>query len=377
MKIAILAGETSGDKYGALLADSIRKIAPGAFIMGTGGEKMREHSDLYMEGLPQGRMGFSGVLADISLFCRFFRKISAVMEKERPSLVIFIDNPGFNLKMAHAIGKKFPCFYYIPPKIWAHNYGRIRIIKKYIRAVVPIFHFEEEIYRSEGIPCRWFGHPARDLVEPALQDMPEIPRPDRRVPCVGLLPGSRQEEVINLLPVFVRTVKMVSQKTAVDVLLSASDADIRKTEERIMKRESVRFRIIEGAPHRVIRNSDLLLAASGTVNMEVALMEKPLIVFYKTSRMNYLLARIMVKLSVISPVNLVAGEKAVPEYIQRFPYARIVSDCTEILEKGPLYGKEKECFRVVRGRTGSGNVSARTAEFILRESGFIEGNMPC
>ncbi|MBN1444867.1 MAG: lipid-A-disaccharide synthase [Candidatus Omnitrophica bacterium] len=377
MKIAILAGEKSGDNYGALLAESIKKILPGAFIFGTGGEKMNARMDLSIEGLPFGKMGFSGVLANIRLFYRSFKKIKKAVEEREPSLIIFIDNPGFNLKMAEALGEKFPCFYYVPPKIWAHNYGRIKTIKKYIKGVVAVFPFEEEIYLREGILCGWFGHPAADLMKYELHNTGDSAPADKKLRTIGLLPGSRQEEVNYLLPVFIRIVEGIAGETAVEILLSASDGSIRKTEETILKKHGVQFKISEGAPHSVIKQSDILLAASGTINMEAALMEKPMLVFYKTSVLNYLLARIMVKLRFVSPVNLLAGEKAVPEYIQRFPCGRIIMDCMEILHKGALYRKETECFRIIKKAMGSGSVSAKTAEFILRESGLLKINPSC
>lgn len=377
MKIAILAGEKSGDNYGALLAESIKKILPDAFIFGTGGEKMKGRMDFFIEGLPFGKMGFSAVLANIHLFYRSFKKIKKAVEERDPSLIIFIDNPGFNLKMAEVLGGKAPCFYYIPPKIWAHNYGRIETIKKHIKGVVPVFPFEEEIYLKEGILCRWFGHPAADLMGREFQKIGDNSDENNQKPSIGLLPGSRQEEVNYLLPVFIRIVNGIAGETAVEIILSASDAGIRKTEEQILKKHGVRFKISEGSPHSVIKESDILLAASGTVNMEAALMEKPMLVFYKTSALNYLLARIMVKLRFVSPVNLLAGEKAVPEYIQRFPCGRIIRDCMEILHKGELYRKEIECFRIIKNAAGKGSVSSKTAEFILRESGLLKDNPTC
>ncbi len=372
MKIVVLAGETSGDNYGALLVENIRKLSSGVFIAGTGGEKMKKRADLFIEGLPCGTMGFSGVLKNIHLFYRSFKEIRKAIEDIRPDLIILIDNPGFNLKMAQALGKKFPVCYYIPPKIWAHNYGRIKTIKKYVRAVIPIFDFEEGIYRKEGIPCRWFGHPAVDLISSSIEN-PERKKVGGNVPVVGLLPGSRHEEVAGLLPVFIRTVRLLKQKMHVEVLLSAADAATRKTEAAILKEYGEELEIIEGAPQPLIKNSDLLLAASGTVNLEAALAEKPLIVFYKTSALNYLLARIMVKLDFISPVNLLYGEKIVPEYVQRFPYDRIAEDCADILKRGKIYSRQAEKFRALKEKTGRGNVSAKVSEFLL---GMAEARNP-
>jgi lipid-A-disaccharide synthase len=372
MKIAILAGETSGDNYGALLIDSLRKIAPEAFIFGTGGSRMKEKLNLFLEGLPYGKMGFSDVLKNIHQFYRSFKKIKGAIEEQNPTLIVFVDNPGFNLKMAQALGNKFPCFYYIPPKIWAHNYGRIKTIKRYIRGVIPIFPFEEKIYREEGILCRWFGHPVSDLLKDFSADRQADD--DKKTPVIGLLPGSREEEVRYLLPVFIRIARKLSENISYEVLLSASDSSIRETEEAILKKHGTSFRILEGTPHKVIEESSLLMAACGTVNLEVALLGKPLLVFYKTSILNYLLAKIMVKLKVVSPVNLLFGERVVPEYIQQFPYGQIIEDCMDILNKGKIYMKQMERFRSIKGQMGNLKVSEEVARFFLKQVG---NNKPC
>ena len=365
MKLAILAGETSGDNYGALLIESIKNLSPDTFIAGTGGSRMREKLNLSIEGLPYGKMGFSGVFGNLPLFYRSFRKIKKEVERLKPDIVVFIDNPGFNLKMARALGRKFSCCYYIPPKIWAHNYGRIRTIKEYIRAVIPVFDFEEEIYRKEGVPCRWFGHPAVDLLLKVQAEKVEKHHDGGKVPVVGLLPGSRQEEIASLLPAFIHIANLLKQKIQFEIMLSAADSDIRRSEEFILKKHGVKLNIIEGPPYKVIDNSDLLLAACGTVNLEVALAGKPLLVFYKTSVLNYVLAKMMVKLKLFSPVNLLYGKKIVPEYIQNFSYARVVDDCLDILNRGELYARQTESFRTFRSKTGDGGVSARAAELIL------------
>ncbi|MCM8829748.1 MAG: lipid-A-disaccharide synthase [Candidatus Omnitrophica bacterium] len=360
MKIAVIAGEKSGDNYGALLIDAIRKIEKDVFVIGTGGEGIREKADLFIKS-PYGRMGFSGVISHLPLFYHAFKKVKEILKKECPSFIVFIDNPGFNLKLAQVLGEKFPCFYYIPPKVWAHNYGRIRIMKKYIKAVITIFPFEEGIYKKEGIPAFWFGHPVTDLIK-TEQNLKER----YNIPVIGLLPGSREKEVRYLLPVFIHTVKIISKRRRVKTLLSASDMPIKRIEEEILKKYHTEMEIIEGSPHIVIRYASVVLAASGTVNLEVALLQKPLLVFYKTKYLDYLIARSMVKLKIISPVNLLAGEKVIPEYIQYFPYRKITGDIEDILNKGALYRQEQELFSRIAEIAGRGNVSEAVAEFLIK-----------
>ena len=360
MKIAVIAGEKSGDNYGAALIDSIRRIKPDVSVIGTGGEGIRKRADLFID-CPYGKMGFSGVLSRLHLFYRAFKEVKETIERENPSFVVFIDNPGLNLKLADALGKTHTCFYYIPPKVWAHNYKRIRIIKSSIRAVITIFSFERTLYQKEGIPAFWFGHPVTDLIKSG-----EVPE-GGDIPVIGLLPGSREEEVRYLLPVFIRILRYASEKRKIMALLSASDKEIRKIEEDILRKEGEEITLFEGSPEKVIKGSSLLLAASGTVNLEVALYGKPLLVFYKTTYLNYILARLVVKLDMISPVNLIMREKVVPEYIQQFPYRKIVKEIDDILDKGLLYQREMEAFAHLKEVMGSGSVSEKVAGFLIKE----------
>lgn len=365
LKIAILAGETSGDNYGGLLAEKIKGLSPETFILGTGGAKIKEHSDLFIE-MPYGKMGFSDVIKNISRFYAAYKRVVKTIDEEKPSLIVFIDNPGFNLKAAGYAGKKYPCFYYIPPKIWAHDYKRINIIKRHIKIVIPIFPFEKEIYEKANIEYRWFGHPAADLVKPHAGIMQADKEAVNTAPAiVGLLPGSREEEVRHLLPEFIKIAGEMQKERDLNFLLSASDGRIKKIEESILKKHKAGFRIIEGSPYGIINKAKVLFAASGTVNLEAALRGKPFIVFYKTSVLNYILAKMVVQLKEISPVNLMLGKKAVPEYIQSFPRGEIKKITFDILDGGSFYRKQIESFQMLEKTAGSPAVSEQVAKLVL------------
>ena len=366
MKIAILAGEKSGDNYAGILAAKIKELRPGTFILGTGGSRMESVSDSFV-GMPCGTMGFTGVIRNLPLFYGAYRSVLKAVERENPSLVVLIDNPGFNLKIAAALGAKYPCYYYIPPKIWAHHYGRINLMKKHIRAVIPVFPFEKDIYNGEGIECHWFGHPASDLLERPREGSGRrlSSMPSGELPAIGILPGSREEEVSFLLPEFIRIAAVLAGKRNSRFLLSASEPGIRKLEEKILSgNPGVKMEIMDDL-YGVISSSSLILAASGTVNLEVALMGKPLLVFYKTTGFNYRLARMVVKLKDVSPVNLMLGRRAVPEYIQEFPPEEIIGNILDLLDGGPLYRQETESFKTLSGLMGQGDVSLKVAGLLI------------
>ncbi|MCM8804374.1 MAG: lipid-A-disaccharide synthase [Candidatus Omnitrophica bacterium] len=362
MKICILAGEKSGDNYGSLLCRNFKELKPDIFIFGTGGERMEKEGVNLIKGMPFGQMGFSGVIKKIFSYISFLKKIIKEIERQNPDIIIFIDNPGFNLEIAKRLKKKFKTFYYIPPKIWAHNYKRIKILKKYVDFVIPIFPFECEIYKKENIPYFYFGHPFVDLIKE--KDIQETTVKNKKIK-IGICPGSRKEEIIYNLPIIKKIVEDLNKKINLEVLISLSDESFRRDIEKILKGTDFLYKITDQL-YWLIENSDVICAVSGTVNLEVAYFEKPIIVFYKTSFFNYLFAKLVVKLNIISPVNIILGEKIVPEYIQNFKIEEAEKDIIDLIERKDLYNKEIIGFKKMKDMLKEKNVSRAIAEFIIK-----------
>ncbi len=358
MKISILAGEISGDNYGALLARNLKQLSPKIEISGTGGEKMRKEGVKIIEGMPTGYMGYSSIIFKLPEYLKFFKKVVSEINCTKPDIIIFVDNPGFNLKVAEKIGKKFLKIYYIPPKVWAHNYKRIRKIKRNIDLVIPIFPFEKEIYEKEKIPFKYLGHPVVDLIQKGKKI-------EKKRKIIGILPGSRIQEVKYILPVILKIISDLKKELDFDILISSTNEKIYKVIEKIIKGKKVIANIVKGNLYTVIENSDVILATCGTVNLEVALMKRPLIVFYRTSLLNYLIASFMVKLNMVSPVNLFLGEKIVPEYLQKIPEKKVKEDIIELIKKGEIYKKQMHYFSILEEKMGKEGVSRKVAEFIL------------
>lgn len=368
-KIALLAGEVSGDVYGAVLAEKLRQARPDVFLIGTGGERMRARGVRILADFPSGTMGFSGVLAKLPAYARTFRKVRTALVSEKPDIVVFIDNPGFNLRLAGTLGRVFPCYYYIPPKVWAHGAGRAEIVRKHVRAVIPIFPFETPLWRGHGVPCYPFGHPVTDIVDfdPDTGPLFSECRLQQHLPVLGILPGSREEEVKALMPVFLSLLRMLRRKREIQAVFSAVDGRIRRIEEHAMGISGQRHPIWEGGVHALVKTSCAVLAASGTVNLEIALMDRTFLVFYRTSRFNYAIARRVVKLRRVSPVNILLGKPAVPEFLQTFPLPEICRRTEEILDRGDLFFREKEAFRIVRAALPERDVSGNVARFLIRQ----------
>jgi len=358
LKIYNLAGEISGDNYGALLARNLKQISPQIEISGTGGEKMKKEGVQIIEGMPTGYMGYSSIILKLPEYLKFFKKVVSEINNTKPDIIIFVDNPGFNLKVAETLGKKFLKIYYIPPKVWAHNYKRVKKIKRNIDLVIPIFPFEKDIYEKEKIPFKYLGHPVVDLIQKG-----EKIEKERRI--IGILPGSRIQEIRYIFPVILKIVSDLKKELDFDILTSSANEKIYRVIEKIIKEKKVIANIVKRNPYTLIENSDVILATCGTVNLEVALMKRPLIVFYKTSFLNYLIASFMVKLNVVSPVNLFLEEKIVPEYLQKIPEEKVKEDIVDLIKKGEIYKKQMHYFSILKKKAGNLGVSRKVAEFIL------------
>ncbi len=369
MKICVLAGEKSGSNYGALLCKNLKKLKNDIFIFGTGGKEMEKEGVEIIKGMPLGVMGFSGVIKKIFPYFLFLKKVLKKINEEKPDVVIFIDNPGFNIRVAERLKRRFKTFYYIPPKVWAHrNCKRIKLIKKYIDFVIPIFPFEKEIYEKENIPYAYFGHPFVDLVKES-RDNKWMGKKNKFL--IGILPGSREEEIKYNIPLMKKVVENLHKKIDFSLLISSSEKKFEKFIENTFKNSTIDYFITDNL-YMIIKNSDVILAVSGTVNLEVAYSEKPMIVFYRTSFLNYFIARFLIKLNMISPVNIILGEKIVPEYIQNFSVEDAVRDIIKLIRKESLYEKEMNGFGKLKEILREKNVSENIAKFIIEKGELID-----
>ncbi len=370
MKIALLAGETSGDQYGALLADYLRNFQPDLTLIGLGGRKMAGARVRFLAEIPLGTIGWTDVFRKLPGYYQAYQHICREILREKPDLIVFLDNPGFNLQLAKTLGKKFPCYYYIPPKVWAHGQNRLRIMKEYIQAVIAIFSFEVSYFQKEGINCYWFGHPIVDIIDWQVEtkQLEEKYLGEREKSLLGILPGSRKQEIEYLLPELLPLAKEIQFREKLEIVFSAVDEESHLLQERIMKQKKIHFPIWQGSSYALMKRSRVLLAACGTVNLELALLGKPFLVLYKTSLLNYLIARSVVKLKFASPVNICLGKRVVPEHLQFIDRELVTGQVQELLRKGRLYQQEKEGFLELEKLFPRENVSRKVAEFLLQHA---------
>jgi len=372
-KILIITGEASGDLHGAKLIKALKKNSPDIVFFGMGGDKMLEAGCqiLYPIG-DLSIIGVSGVLLQLKKIKNLFDLLTKKLNEIKPDLVILVDYPGFNLRFAKIVKKVgIPIIYYISPQIWAWGKFRIWEIKKNIRKMLVLFKFEEDLYKEFGVNAEFVGHPLIDSVKvsaPAQKLKEEFGITSERV--ITLLPGSRESEVKNLLPVMLGSFKKIQSQLKNVKLVIAKYGELSfQVYENILNKFDIDYKLIDGKTYDCIEVSDLVIAASGTATLETAILEKPMIITYKVSFLTGIFFLLFVRIPCIGLVNIVAKKKIAPELLQYSATAeRISREAIDILSSPDrLNQMKKELWKVkeILGPPGASQRAARSiAEFL-------------
>jgi len=373
--VLILTGEPSGDRAGGRLAREILRLEPDARIRAVGGDDLRAAgADIVQDISELGTMGLVEVLRQLPRLRRLQAGLERLLDDERPDVVVPIDFPGFNLRVARAAKRRrIPVVYYIGPQVWAWGAGRVPAIGAAIDRMLVVFPFEEEIYRRAGIPVDFVGHPL-------LDDLASAPRGDvlrtwlgarNGTPVLGLLAGSRVQEVRRLLPVMVEAARLVRERRPdLAVVASHASAVPRAEYDRVLsstRGKDVRLR--SGPAAGIVTGSDALLVTSGTATLEAALLGTPLAVLYRAAPLTWFLGRRLVKIPRISLVNIVAGEDLAAEFLQGDARPdRVAEHVDALLEPGEERERLAGKLRGLRERLGTEGASRRAAAIVLEEA---------
>ncbi len=364
-KIMLVAGEASGDLHGAALLNALKEIEPDLVTLGMGGERMREAGMrlLYdISGL--AFIGFGGVIRNMGRFIAVMRGLLLAVEKEKPDALVLIDYPGFNLRLAKRVRKMgIPIIYYISPQVWAWGKGRAKKIARLVDKMLVIFPFEVDIYKKLGVDVEFVGHPLLDVLR--------APTPPSGGHTLGLFPGSRSEEVRLHLPIMLETAKIVQKKVHLQpVLAQAETVDEGIVNAALKNFPTLGVTVRRNAAYEVMCQSSLILASSGTSTIECACLERPLVIIYKVSFLNWLLVKPLIKVSHIGMVNIMAGREIAPEFLQyRASPSLIAVAIMELIENQERRDKMIKDLRSVRESLGSPGASKRAARCIFEVIG--------
>ena len=316
----MIAGEASGDLHASTLALALRNFRPHIELFGAGGKRMRDAGVRLEHDLTEHAVvGFTEVFQNLSEFKKIFDDLSERCAREKPDAVILVDYPGFNLRFAKVAKKmRVRVVYYISPQVWAWGSWRIPAIRERVDQMIVVFAFEELFYKRYDIKAHFVGHPLLDLMRP-----PSNPKKLRREleisddkTLIGLLPGSREKEVSTLLPIMVESARLLQKELPNLHFLVFKSPTLSDALYKKFRVGDLPVAFVEDTDYQYRSLIDFSLVASGTATLENAIFGKPMVILYKVSPFTSFLVKRLIQLPYIGLVNVVAGERIVPECLQ-------------------------------------------------------------
>nr|MBF0221975.1 lipid-A-disaccharide synthase [Desulfobulbaceae bacterium] len=373
-KIMVIAGEASGDMHGANLVKAMKSINSDLYFCGVGDEALRQAGvEIIVESREISVVGLIEVVFHLRDIRRAFKLIVNRLQKDQPALLILIDFPDFNLMLAKQAKKiGIPVFYYISPQVWAWRSGRVNKIARLVDKLAVILPFEKDFYTQRGVEIVEFvGHPLVDCV--TVSEESETFRPMHSIPAtatvVGMLPGSRIRELRSILPEFIEAAhKLKQQKKELCFLMplapTLEESDLEISDEI---KTLLNLKIVRGQRYDLMANCDLVMVASGTVTLELALLNVPMVVVYRISPLTYFLGRRLIKVKFASLVNLIAGKEVVKELLQNdFTADALVAALLDIWPGTDKHKQLKTQLEYIRGLVGPAGASKRVAKLALQ-----------
>lgn len=335
MKILVSAGEASGDLYAAMLVEELRRRRPGAEFFGCTGPRMRAAGvRTVVDAASLAVVGLFEVLGDIPRIWGEFRKLLGAARETRPDLAILTDSPDFHLRLARRLHRQgIPVVYLIAPQAWAWRRHRVKAMRRDLRHLLCIFPFEEKFFRDEGVAATYVGHPLAGMVRAGVSREEFFRKHGLPVsrPVITVLPGSRRGEASRHMPELLDAIERLNRWRASSFVLPAS-----ATTGAAFFRERIGaapIQVIEGESWNAMAHADVVLAASGTVTIEAALLGAPMVTFYRVSQVSWTAGRWLVDAPFLTMVNLVAERRIVPELIQHeMTGERIADEARRLLE---------------------------------------------
>jgi lipid-A-disaccharide synthase len=368
--LMIIAGEVSGDLHGAHLIIEILKMNPAVRIFGIGGDKMQAAG--MQAAYHINKMSFLGlteIIKHLPFIKRVQKDLLSIIKEKNIKEVVLIDYPGFNLNFARKLKKlDIKIFYYISPQIWAWGAGRIKKIKKLVSKMIVVFPFEKEFYSKAGVDVEFVGHPLIEQIENYSLLSKEMffhqYELDSSKDILLILPGSRKNEVDNLLPETLKAAKKICGEFNLQAVVAGSENIDAESYSR--HQNEFEFKLITGKTYDLMNLAKFGIIKSGTSTLEAGLFQLPMIVIYKTSAITYLIFKRLVKVNNIGMVNIISGEEVVPELIQNAVNAKtIFEESKKILSDIGLYNQIKNKLGRIKTLLGSSGASRRAASIII------------
>jgi lipid-A-disaccharide synthase len=374
--VMIVAGETSGELYGALLTEALKEKVPQIRVIGIGGERMQTVGVELLSGIASA-FGLTEALSSLKTLKQTFRKASDAFRVYRPSVLILIDYPDFNLRLAAEARKQhIPVLYYVSPQVWAWRQGRVKKIAKLVDRMAVILPFEEQLYRDTGLDTEFVGHPILDEMQQIQSDKKTLKTElglDPNMQLISLLPGSRPHELERLLPLLLDTVR----QSRLDFpgyqycLPFAPNTDLLQHKAYVDALQQEGVTINKGKSLKVLAASDYAVIASGTATLQAVLLGLPLVVVYKVFPLTFWLGRRIVKVKHVSLVNILSKREVVRELLQKDATAENIVLELKRMMSDPAYRAEmQKAYDDVRKVFAEKNASDRVSEMVIEMAGW-------
>jgi len=377
LSIYFVAGEASGDNHGAALMQALRRSRPDIQLLGRGGPRMKEIAGNHFHDWSDeaGVVGLWEVVKHYAYFRREFAKTLDEIAQAKPTAVILIDYPGFNLRLARTLreprrlsGLGGKIIYYISPQVWAWNRGRIPQMARWLDLILCIFPFEADLYKQSGLRTIFVGHPMIENLETKRISDPRDPN------LVGLFPGSRAREVRKLMPILLEVMRdLHSRRSELRFEIAAASAALARQIQHHLQPVAGSLgqtEVVVGEAARTMQRSAAGVVASGTATLEAAFFRMPFVLVYKVATMTYFAGRMLIRVKHLGMPNVLADREIVPEFIQQ--NARPAAIATEVLRLLTDHARRDRMiaeFDAVIAQLGQGGANEVAARAILEEVG--------
>jgi len=368
--VLISCGEPSGDLYAGALTRELIALCPGLRVEGFGGERLRD-AGATLVGDYRG-LTVTGLVEALKVLPRsyaMYRRLVRAARERRPDVLVVIDYPDFNFRLAAAVrALGIPVVYYIAPQVWAWRSGRMRTLRRIADRILVIFPFEPAIYERAGTPVEFVGHP---LVELARQTMPreaflESAGLSASRPVLALLPGSRPNELPQILPRLVEALGLAAERLPGLQAILARAPNLPDDLFAPIASSRVKVAVVEGRTDDVLAACDAVVTASGTATVQAAIHERPMVIVYRVAPLTYALGRRLVHVDTFGMVNLVAGRRIAPELIQAdFTPEAVAREALRLLAPGEDRERTIAALREVRAKLGGEGATRRAAQSVL------------
>lgn len=369
-QIMICAGEASGDLHAGALTKELLKLDNDVCVFGMGGDSLRAAGgEVIFDIKDHSVMGFAEVVCKLPSLFKLRNDLSKLMDERRPSCLVIIDYPDFNMRIAKiAKSKGIPVVCFIAPSAWAWRKGRAKNVAKTVDKIASIFPFEYDVYKEAGADVEFVGHPLVDIVKPTMskKEAEEFFKKDPNKKIVLLLPGSRLQEIKKLLPPMLQAAKIISEKRD-DIVFYLPKANTIPQEllQEYLKNISLPIQVIDKGSYDIMSISDAAIATSGTVTLEASMLGLPNVIIYKGSSLAVAIVRRLVNISFIGLPNIVADRGILPELIQEDVTPENIAEQALILLDEKNTARIKADLDYMKSRLGEEGSLCRVAKLVL------------